>query len=245
MKNKFLSVIVKLRSYVFGLCLLWGVLLGVQAQTISLQSDEGQALFAQATDKSAFWRIMRYHESQSQKSTCGVASGVAALNTLGVKGPAVAAIKGAKLFTQDNFFTPAAIEVRAKEVVYDHGYPLLDLAKTLQANGADVRAVPVTDKLSIDEVRADLRNSLSDSQAVVIALFLRSALGQANGGGHFSPLGAYDAKSDRFLVMDVTRFARPSIWVETEMLYRSMNTIDPDGKVPRGYLVVRKKSPDA
>jgi hypothetical protein len=64
------------------------------------------------------------------------------------------------------------------------------------------------------------------------------ALGQEI-GGHISPLAAYDAKSDRFLVLDVARYKYPPVWVRTADLFGAMNTVDKDnnGKT-RGFVLV-------
>ena len=51
-------------------------------------------------------------------------------------------------------------------------------------------------------------------------------LGQLKGlGGHISPLGAYDASSDRVLLMDVWWETRPT-WVRVNDLWSAMDTID-------------------
>ena len=72
----------------------------------------------------------------------------------------------------------------------------------------------------------------------VIVNYLRKALGQEV-GGHISPLAAYDAKSDRFLLLDVARYKYPPVWVKTSDIFDAMNTSDAanDGK-SRGYVLV-------
>ena len=37
-------------------------------------------------------------------------------------------------------------------------------------------------------------------------------------GGHISPLAAYDADTDRFLVLDVARYKYPSVWISAAEL---------------------------
>ena len=34
-------------------------------------------------------------------------------------------------------------------------------------------------------------------------------------GGHISPLAAYDAETDRLLILDVSRYKYPPVWVTT------------------------------
>jgi hypothetical protein len=70
--------------------------------------------------------------------------------------------------------------------------------------------------------------------------YLRKAIGQQT-GGHISPLAAYDAKVDRFLILDVARYKYPPVWVKTSDLFDAMNTTDAanDSKT-RGYVLVAK-----
>ena len=58
------------------------------------------------------------------------------------------------------------------------------------------------------------------------------------GGGHISPLAAYDAKSDSFLVMDVNSTDQRWVWVKASALLVSMRT--PDAQENRGYLLVKE-----
>ena len=61
----------------------------------------------------------------------------------------------------------------------------------------------------------------------VLVNYLRSAIGQEK-GGHISPLAAYDAETDRFLVLDVSRYKYPPIWVDAAALHGDVNTSDAD-----------------
>ena len=72
----------------------------------------------------------------------------------------------------------------------------------------------------------------------MIVNYLRKALGQEI-GGHISPLGAYDEKSDRFLILDVARYKYPPVWVTASDLFDAMNTPDSDnGDKTRGYVLI-------
>ena len=74
----------------------------------------------------------------------------------------------------------------------------------------------------------------------MIVNYLRKAIGQQT-GGHISPLAAYDAKVDRFLILDVARYKYPPVWVKTSDLFDAMNTTDAanDNKT-RGYVLGRQ-----
>ncbi|MCP4303859.1 MAG: glutathione gamma-glutamylcysteinyltransferase, partial [bacterium] len=52
---------------------------------------------------------------------------------------------------------------------------------------------------------------------------------------------AYDADTDRFLILDVSRYKYPPVWVEAETLFNAMNTTDSDNDdKSRGYVVVSR-----
>ena len=91
---------------------------------------------------------------------------------------------------------------------------------------------------SLEEFRALARQALSTPNRYVIVNYLRRSLGQER-GGHISPLAAYDAETDRFLVLDVSRYKYPPIWVEAAALYAAMNTPDSDNQNrTRGFVLV-------
>ena len=55
----------------------------------------------------------------------------------------------------------------------------------------------------IDAFREAARSALGEPRAFLVVNYDRQVLGQS-GAGHISPLGAFDATTDRVLVMDVT-----------------------------------------
>lgn len=70
--------------------------------------------------------------------------------------------------------------------------------------------------------------------------YLRAAIGQEK-GGHISPLAAYDADTDRFLILDVSRYKYPPVWVEAADLFAAMNTEDSDNENrTRGFVLISK-----
>ena len=67
--------------------------------------------------------------------------------------------------------------------------------------------------------------------------YSRKAVGQ-DGDGHISPLAAYDADSDSFLVLDVARYKYPPVWISFEQLFAAMQGIDSDSGRSRGVLIL-------
>jgi hypothetical protein len=97
----------------------------------------------------------------------------------------------------------------------------------------------------LNSFRAAAREYLSAKDHFVIVNYLRRAIGQQS-GGHISPLAAYDAKADRFLILDVARYKYPPVWVKASDLFEAMNTTDSanDNKT-RGYVLIAKTRPIA
>ena len=162
---------------------------------------------------------------------------VMVLNALGIPAPAVPEYEPYRTFTQDNVFNASTEAVIPRDTI-------LHMGMTLDQVGGFLTTVPVKAEVhhagdsSVDEFRKLASEALGQPGHFVIINYLRVAIGQEV-GGHISPLGAYDAKSDRFLVLDVARYKYPPVWVRTEDLFGAMNTVDKDnaGKT-RGYVLV-------
>ena len=73
----------------------------------------------------------------------------------------------------------------------------------------------------------------------MLANYLRQSLGQV-GGGHWSALAAYDAQSDRVLILDVAKYKYAPAWVTIDDLRRAINTLDTTSGKARGLVIVSK-----
>jgi hypothetical protein len=105
----------------------------------------------------------------------------------------------------------------------------------LRANGLVTTLVIVDDARSAQAVRADLAARLEREGDYVLVNYNREAVGQ-KGGGHISPLGAYDAASDSFLVLDVNPAVAGWVWMPAATLVKGMRTFDTVEN--RGYVLV-------
>ena len=76
-----------------------------------------------------------------------------------------------------------------------------------------------------EQVVAALKKNLSEADNNVVANYSRSELKQP-GSGHFSPVAAYDEKSNSFLILDVNPFGGPWVWVDAQDLVNALNTFD-------------------
>jgi hypothetical protein len=59
--------------------------------------------------------------------------------------------------------------------------------------------------------------------------------------GHFSPIGAYDAASDRVLLLDVWKADYEPSWVDLRRLLTGMVPVSTLTGTPRGYLTLRRR----
>lgn len=80
-------------------------------------------------------------------------------------------------------------------------------------------------KIDLSKMRYDLKAALIDPDARVLINYDRKMLNQV-GGGHFSPVGAYHAATDGFLIMDVAKYKYPPVWVGADTLFDAMATVD-------------------
>lgn len=223
----------------FVLCILAQMLLPgwSRADVIPFDTDAAQPIFAEAQAKAGFWKLMTYYESQTDQTYCGVASAAIVLNSLGVDAPASPAIYPYRKFDQTNFFTEAVLAIKPPKLVHLSGLTLDELGGMIQSYGVKVDIHHAIAPMDLDGFRAIASAALADPKARVIVNFHRKFLGQ-EGAGHHSPLAAYDATSDRFLVLDVARYRLPPVWAGAADLWAAMNTEDGDAKANRGFLVI-------
>jgi hypothetical protein len=237
-----LTSILKVAS--LSLCLTIGQ---VSAQTlplpeplINLNSEQGARLLLESEANRAYWPLSIQFVTQKNQAYCGVASLTMVLNALGVPAPTTPEFEPFKTFTQDNLLNDETEKVLPKEVLAKIGMTLDQIGGLLTTFGvkADIHHAADT---SLDEFRKLATEALSTPNRYVIVNYLRRAIGQER-GGHISPIAAYDADTDRFLVLDVSRYKYPPVWVEADDLYAAMNTPDSDNQNrTRGFVLVAAK----
>ena len=127
---------------------------------------------------------------------------------------------------------PIRIEGEAKS---DYGLQLRQLARVLRSHGLDVTTRVVDGNADAAAIRREMAANQAAGNDYVLVNYARKSLGQ-QGGGHISPLGAYDEISDSFLIMDVNPNRAPWVWVGAEDLIAAMRTFDTVEN--RGYLLI-------
>ncbi len=202
-------------------------------ELIALDTPEGEKLLAESDAKADFVKLVSSYTTQERPPFCGVASAVTILNALPIPHPAT---EVGGLFTQQNVFTEQAKTVTTPEEVGKGGMTLAQLGNLLQAHPALVHLTYASD-ISVADMRTKLAKNLATTGDYVVINYNRGALGQES-LGHISPLGAYHAASDRFLLLDVARYKYPPHWVKAEALHAAMNTSDLISGKSRGFLTV-------
>lgn len=189
---------------------------------IALPSEAGEALLFGAEARADFAVMSAHFVNQITPTFCGPATISIVLNGLGVPRPPSEATLGLGLWDQDNVFTDAMAAVKPRPAVEEDGMSLDQFGDALEAHGLTVVVHEAADS-DVDAFRELAIASLNDRDTFMLVNYLRSALGQEK-GGHISPVAAYDADSDRFLVLDVSRYKYPPIWVTATDLFGAMDT---------------------
>lgn len=207
---------------------------------VAASSDQGEALLIDADAREAYFPLVNSFVTQQNQAFCGVASTVMVLNAMELPAPAVPAFDPYRTFTQDNVLTPETEKIIPLETIKKQGITIDQLAGLVGTYPVIVKLNHAADS-NIDKFRTEARAALATPGHFVIINYLRKAIGQEK-GGHISPLAAYDAETDRFLILDVARYKYPPVWVKTADLFGAMNTTDSDNdNKTRGYLIVAKK----
>ena len=224
---------------------LWAA--AAQAQTlalppnlISLTSLEGRAMLIESTAREAYWPLSLQFVTQKNPAYCGVATLVMVLNALGVAAPSAAGFEPFKAFTQDNLFNPFTEAILPQKVLAENGMTLDQLGRLIETYGVSAE-VHHADDSSVAQFRAQAQAALATPDHHVVVNYLRTTLGQQS-GGHISPLAAFDAATDRFLVMDVSRYKYPPVWVSTAALFDAMDSADAgNGGHRRGFVLISSR----
>jgi hypothetical protein len=214
----------------------------VQAQAlVPFSSKEGLARLTRSNAVVNFPTLANQFEPQSNPFFCGPTSAAIVLNALyqGRRTPTLAR------FTPDNVITKGR-KTRAQvlgEPVWlngkqmpDFGYQIRQLDEMLRAHGAITTLRIVDDNRLEPDIRRELVENLQHRGHYVLVAYQRDAIGQ-RGGGHLSPLGAYDEVSDSFLVLDVNPENAAWVWIPTATLIRGMRTFDTLEN--RGYVLIQ------
>jgi hypothetical protein len=206
---------------------------------IPAASTAGIALFNRSHATDYFWRLENQFVTQKNQTYCSIASSVMVLNALNIPAPQDLTYAPHAYFTQDNFFTPAVEKVLPSALVKKQGSSLAQLSQALATFAVTVKTFH-SNETSLTEFRQLAKKVIQEKSGYIIVNFSRTSLGET-GGGHLSPLAAYDENTDRFLMLDVARYRYPPAWIKTQDLWNAMNTMDKPAAAFRGFVVVYLK----
>ena len=219
------------------------------------------ARLARSAHKVDFFPLSNHFVGQDNKIFCGPTSVAIVLNALRPRHPDAPLTTHSltpedrawmrpgsnpflRKYTPHNVLTEQTktrLEVLGKPLVIDgkrqrdFGLQLRQLAQVFRAHGLAVTTRVVDAQADAARITRELARNLATADNFVVVNYSRRALGQP-GGGHISPLGAYDADSDSFLVLDVNPARAPWVWVRAADLIAAMRTFDTVEN--RGYLLV-------
>ena len=205
---------------------------------IDLRSERGEQLLKESDALAAVVPLSINFVTQKNQAFCGVASIVMVLNALRLPAPPVPEYDPYRTFTQDNFLNETTEAILPLSVLMRQGMTLDQMGALLASQPVAVEVHHAADS-TLDVFRNTARAYLGKEGQFVIVNYLRKTIGQEI-GGHISPLAAYDAETDRFLILDVSRYKYPPVWVTASDLFRAMNTIDAaNHNRTRGFVLIR------
>ncbi|HEY9811186.1 MAG TPA: phytochelatin synthase family protein [Halomicronema sp.] len=233
-----------LQAFILGLCIASSTtvvaqMLPVKDNLINLNSSEGEQLLIESKARADYLPLILQFVTQDNLAYCGVASMVMVLNALEIPAPEAPQYGKFRLFTQENFFNEKTRQVVDSQVVARKGMTLEQLAQLIATYPVKAQVYHAGNS-SLEEFRKLALQNLQEPGNFILVNYLRSSLGQER-GGHISPIAAYNEKTDRFLILDVSRYKYPPIWVSASDLWQSMNTVDSDSGKTRGFVLINRQ----
>jgi hypothetical protein len=177
---------------------------------IPLDSELGMRMLEQSQAKRNFIPLISNFTTQINATYCSVASAAMVFNAGGVPRPASTENPNGHYFDQVNLITEVQNKFDVKKVLKE-GMTLDEYGQFLSIFPVQAKVIHAADT-TLDAFRTSAIATLESPHAFLVVNYYRPDVGQA-GGGHFSPVGAYDAVTDRFLILDVTRGKYPPVWV--------------------------------
>lgn len=224
---------------------------GAVAVPLSLDNAYFRNPAAQASD---YWALSSFYVPQYNDAACSAASVAMALNTLlnarRQRGDAEENVTQEKLLEKvtglkwKELLSPEGLDGR-------HGLTLNQLAQAskeaLAAYGAagftvSSAAVNGQGALALENFRRALSGNEKNPADIMLLHFAQDTLTGAPGGpfAHISPVGAYDEKTRRVLIMDVDRQWYEPYWTADTQVFKAMSVKTPAFGAG-GYVIIRAK----
>jgi hypothetical protein len=201
---------------------------------INLGSQPGADLFKEDLNENSL-KLLSNFTTQKTHTYCGIASMVMILNSIDIPPPLDAHHSPYHYFNQENFLNEKIIKIIPLQEIQKNGISLTKLSEVIRIYGLDAKPFFAND-LNLEKFRSILRDAILNRHFIIVN-FSRAAL-HLQGGGHHSPIAAYDENTDRFLILDVARYKYPAYWVRTEALWKAIHT--KDGDTYRGFIIIKR-----
>ena len=172
-----------------------------------------------------YWMLAAFYVPQKTSSDCSAASATIAVNALRGLPPRSDQL----VITEDHLLKDVADQKWSGEVVEDGPGVTFDeyttyLGEAFKAERVDISPVKSTHlKIADNKALADLRSALAEvegsgAKELMLVYFNQGVVTGDWDGPHISPIGAYDQKNDRVLIMDVDREDYVPYWTSTKTL---------------------------
>lgn len=197
-------------------------------------------------DAPIFWKMSAYYLPQLTDASCSLASATMLINA--IRAPQ-------KLYDHQKLATPDAVVSKAHDA-WEHdvkqggdgvtldqfGLYLKQAIKDYISLPAEIKVIHATSDKKIASLfhQALIEGEKTGRTWMVVNFDLKFISGTEQ-GGHFSPVGAYDAQKKRVLLMDPYREYFEPYWVPERVVLKSMTTKDSSAHKNRGFVVVRFK----
>jgi len=226
---------------------------------LNWNTQDGLSRLTHASYSTDFYQLAHHYQPQQNGLYCGIASSVIVLNALRAGRRKIPSQQTQEisipptfgggsipytLYAQASFLGERTERVKSRAVIEfranaangkpDPGLTLQELRDMLEVYGANAVAQHA-DANGAAFFREALRSTLGESEHFLLINYDSRKIGQS-GGGHISPLGAYDNESDSVLILDVSGQFNPWVWAPVRDLYMAMHT--KDGEKYRGWIIV-------
>lgn len=211
--------------------------------TTPLSSESSYFRGATKTD---FWKLIPYYVPQHNDKACGVASSIIVLNALFAPERNTAAGKNLdveellKLNSTFKKISGPAGKGIALDPLADAFTKIFEKAPGGPFSATVERFDGKNTKAEMKRLEKFLAANEKNPNDFIVANFLQGVLTGDKEGmvGHLSPIGAYDARKKRVLILDVDRKYYQPYWVSVEKFFDAINTTDPGTSKKRGLILV-------
>ncbi|KAJ2835423.1 hypothetical protein FBU31_001626 [Coemansia sp. 'formosensis'] len=201
---------------------------------VSFTSAAGRKLFKESLNEGyaeGYFNLAGNFTVQSEPAYCGPSSLAMVLNALEVDPGRT--WKGVWRWYSDELLESCRTEsdLKANGITFDQFLCLASShAKVVAKRGAQATR---------EEFLRDIMYVTQRDDVFMVLSFSRPTLGQT-GDGHFSPIGAYHPESRMALVLDSARYKYPSWFGDVDTLYDSLQPVDMETGMPRGYFLISR-----